>query len=426
MDQQKTLKNNNRRLGLDTPINSSVQMLAVLYLLIWSVSPPLAIDNIYRMLALGAAGIWFVLSMLEGLKLEKIHIYAIGFLLAVMLISVFDNQGNLSALTKPISTYMLVIAFIMNYAYKDRWNELHILVPVFLILTIVFNIITFRELLADPTLSRKIVRADEEIYPYMRRGVGGYALIYLQVFLFPLLFSWIRRAIRWNKIYMAIGLFWLISYILLILNAGYSIAIVTTISSLVVLFIYKRKSIIPALIITLLIIILLVWLIGNVDPFREALLGFFDGTKVANKITDIYNSLHGVEVADSIASRIDRYSASIQTAFHYPLIGSLWFEGSGGHSAILDTFAKYGFWGFWIFSKMFYCVPVGIKAESDTPKDIRIANAMLVSMLLVTLLDSLPYEMVFPVLIIAPLLFNDIKLWRQENEGTLDRQSSAA
>lgn len=427
MDQQNTLNQQKNRISvINRPILPVLQQMMMLYLVVWSISPPMDIDNIYRAIALVCAVGWFLLETARGLKLERIHLYALGFLLMVVLINIIQNQGNLSNIMKPIGYYMLVMAFIMNYAYQNRWDELHMLIPVFLIILIIFNIITFRELLLDPTLARKIVRADEEIYPYMRRGVGGYAMIYSQVFLFPVLLAWIKNAFKYHRVFFLIGVVWTVTYIFLILNAGYSIAIVTSIISLIILLFYKKKSVVPAVIISLLLIILLVVLIAYVDPFREALLSFFDGTKVARKVQDIYDSLHGKVVADSIQSRIDRYVASILTIFQYPIIGGLWFSGGGGHSAILDTFAQYGIWGGYMYVKMFYCVPVKIKKETESLKNLRIANAFLISLILVTLLDSLPYNMVFPVLIIAPILFLDIDKWRKQNEGSLDRQPAAA
>ena len=84
---------------------------------------------------------------------------------------------------------------------------------------IVFNIITFRELEIDPTLARRIVRADVEIYPFMRRGVGGFALEHMQVFVFPVLLAWIIKSFKNHKFYFFIGVIWVVSYVLLILNS---------------------------------------------------------------------------------------------------------------------------------------------------------------------------------------------------------------
>ena len=51
-----------------------IQKAAVLYLIIWTISPPLEIDMIYRLLALGAAGIWFIVALRRRLLVEKAHI----------------------------------------------------------------------------------------------------------------------------------------------------------------------------------------------------------------------------------------------------------------------------------------------------------------------------------------------------------------
>ena len=39
---------------------------AVLYLILWTISPPLGIDMIYRFLALGCVGIWAVITAGRG------------------------------------------------------------------------------------------------------------------------------------------------------------------------------------------------------------------------------------------------------------------------------------------------------------------------------------------------------------------------
>ena len=38
-----------------------IQKIAVLYLVVWTVSPPLQVDMIYRLIALACAGVWFIL-----------------------------------------------------------------------------------------------------------------------------------------------------------------------------------------------------------------------------------------------------------------------------------------------------------------------------------------------------------------------------
>lgn len=402
---------------------SFIQKILVLYVIVWTISPPLQIDMIFRIGALGAIGLWFILNLPQNVSFEKIHIYGIMFVLLIILVNLMESKGNFANLLKPINYYLIVIAFMMAHAYKDRWDELSSLIPVVLILLIVFNIKTFITVLEDPAVARMIVRSDESVYPYMRSGVGGYSLLYSQVCIFPVFVSWILSAFKKSKLKFSIGAGWLASYVLYLLNSGYTIALVTSIASLVILFFYRQRSVVMAVLITTIIVVSMVWLIGYNDGFRNALLNFFDGTTVAKKIRDIHSSITTTEAADSIMIRIERYSASIQTIFDYPLIGSLWWSSGGGHSALMDTLAKYGIFGIVVYIKIVFDLPLRIKKSPPTGKDTRIANALFISLLMILLLDTMPYNFVMLIVFVVPICYNDILNWRKTDENTLDSKS---
>lgn len=423
MDQQTTLNNKIRASRFSAV--TIAQNLMLLYLTVWSISPPLDVDAIFRVLALGCAVGWFLLDMVNGLRLDRMQMLALAFMLLVVAIALIEFRGDFSMLMKPILYYMLVLAYIINYSYRERFGQLRFFVPVFIVLVIIFNVLTIRALLTDGSLARKIIRADESIYPYMRQGVGGYTLIYTQVLAFPLMVTWVIRAFRSSVAHFVLGCVWLLTYVFLIMKAGYSIAVISTLISLFILFFYRKKSVIPAMLIAFALIVGIVLLIGYVDIFRLNLLKIFDGTTVAKKINDIYVSIHGESTAVSISARIVRYRSSIRVIFHYPFIGGLWMESGGGHSALMDCFAKYGIWGGMMFVCMFYCVPFQIKEKAHNDRDIQIANALLVSLILVSLLDAIPYEMMFPVILVLPVMFYDIQKWRNDYEGSLDRQPAA-
>ena len=106
-----------------------------------------------------------------------------------------------------------------------------------------------------------------------------------------------------------------------------------------------------------------------------------------------------------------------------PIIGSLWRPtAAGGHSAFLDTFAKYGLFGIYVFSKIVYSVPKYYNSKYDD-KFIRSAsNAVLITYLFVTVLDTFSYNFNCMVLIVASLLFEDIIKWSDlKNESIMDR-----
>lgn len=402
------------------PVSKFIQNCLVLYLIAWTISPPLQIDMIYRVLALGAAALWFILNMPYNVKLERIHILAIVFILLVVFVALIEGKGDLEAILRPINYYMLVLAFLMAYCYEDRWDELSALIPIVMILLIYFNFKTYQVIIDDPAVARLIVRNDSSIYHYMRQGVGGYGLLYPQVCVLPMFVSWTLSSFKKHKIKFAIGVLWIVSYTMYLLNSGYTIAVVVSIASLIILFFYKRKDVTLAIVIVSILLVLLVWLIGYVDGFRNALLNFFDGTTVAKKINDIYLSITTDETADSIMVRIEAYVDAINTILRYPLIGGLWWSGGGGHSAILDTFAKYGIFGGYIFLNMVFGFPTKLKKQSADARNYKLANAFLIAVLFITLLNSLPYNMVFLIIIVAHVCYNNISNWRNENENSLD------
>ena len=388
-----------------------IQKAAVLYLIIWTISPPLEIDMIYRLLALAAAAIWFLVALRRRLLVEKVHIYAVVYMFLVILIAYLE-KGSFDAIIRQIGIYILVICFIIHCFYKENgWHELSGIVPIVLILLLIYNWRTAEILLEDPTIARKLVRADESVYEYLRQGIGGYSLVYPQVCIFPAILAWILRAYCNNKIYFGIGCVWLYTYILCISRAGYSIAIFASIVGAIMLFFYRGRNIWTAFAIAAVIFMAVMGAILYVDGFREYLLQTFDGTAVANKINDLVATSETGAAEGSIYVRIDAYKDSVHSILEYPLVGSLWMASGGGHSAILDQFAKYGVWGGIIYTIMIFAVPNEYKRKYHHPKVWMISNAVMVSLLFVALLDSVTYSFMCMILIVLPLLYEDILRW---------------
>lgn len=390
-----------------------IQKAAILYLIIWTISPPLEIDMIYRILALGCVGVWFLVAFRRGLMVEKVLIYAVVYMFLVIVIA-YLQKGSLDAIMQNIAIYILVVCFLIYGFYKEgHWHELSGIVPLVLLLLLIYNWKTAEILLEDPTLARKLVRVDETVYQYLRQGIGGYSLVYPQVCIFPAILVWILRAFRQNKIYFGIGCVWLYTYILCISRAGYSIAIFATIVGAIMLFFYRGRNIWTAFIIAVVIFAAVMWAILYVDSFREYLLQTFDGTAVAKKINDLVATSESGVVEGSIYARMEAYKSSLNTILEYPLVGSLWMGSGGGHSAILDQFAKYGIWGGIIYTMMLFAVPNEYKRRYHHPNIWVISNAVMVSLLFVALLDSVSYSFVCMILLVLPLLYEDILRWEE-------------
>lgn len=389
-----------------------IQKIAVLYLIVWTISPPLQVDTIYRIIALACAvlwaGIWFIRE--NPVSLGKEQIGAIIFLIAVMIV-VYVEKYDFAALIKQIALIMLVICFMMTYFYDDKWDELSGLVPIVLVLLAIWNYNTVNVLIEDHTVARLLVRDDEATYEYLKQGIGGYSLIYPQVCICPLIFAWIFKAFKNNKLYFIIGVVWAYFYVRLLELAGYSIALFASVAGILLLILYRGKSAIVAFIVAVLIFVGIMASIMYITPFREWILETFDGMAVARKVNDLVSTADSGVTGDSIQLRINAYTNSLVDLIKYPIIGSLWRENGGGHSALLDITSKYGWLGGYAFSMMFYHVPFHYKHHYNDKFIISVANATLVTLMFVSSLDTFSYSFTLMVLIVASLIFEDIIKW---------------
>lgn len=392
-----------------------IQKIAVLYLIIWTISPPLQVDLIYRLIALACAVIWVALWFVREnpITLGKEQVAGLFFLIAVLVVAYFEKY-DFSALIKQIALIMLVICFMMTYFYDDKWDELSGIVPVILVLLTVWNFKTVDILIEDHTVARLLVRDDETTYQFLRQGIGGYSLIYPQVCVSPLIFAWTFKAFKNNKLFFALGVAWAYTFIRFLELAGYSIALFASAIGLILLIFYRGKRAAPAFIITILLFAGVMAAILYVAPFREWILETFDGTAVAKKVNDLVSTSTtdtGV-TGDSIQVRINAYSSSLSNMIRYPLIGSLWRASGGGHSALLDTTSKYGIIGGYALAMMFYHVPLHYKHKYGSNKFITItANATLITLMFVSITDSFTYSFSCMILIVSSLLFEDIIKW---------------
>lgn len=402
-----------------------IQKIAVLYLIAWTISPPLQVDTIYRLIALACAGIWVIIWFIREnpITLGKEQIGAIFFLIAVMVVVYFEKY-DFSALIKQIALIMLVICFMITYFYDDKWDELAGLVPIVLILLTIWNYKTFSILVEDHTIARLLVRDDETTYEYLRQGIGGYSLIYPQVCISPLMFAWTFKAFKNNKLFFVVGFAWAYTFARLLELAGYSIALFASVVGLIILLFYRGKNVIPAFIITILLFFIIMAAILYVEPFREWILETFDGTAVARKVNDLVSTSDTGVTGDSIQLRINAYSNSLADMIKYPIIGSLWRDSGGGHSAVLDTASKYGWLGGYALVMMFYHVPIHYKHQYSNNKFvISVANANLITLMFVSILDSFNYSFTCMILIVSSLLFEDIIKWSgaEKYESIMDR-----
>ncbi|MCR5783510.1 MAG: hypothetical protein K6G90_12355 [Clostridia bacterium] len=414
---------------LKVPVNKSaqtiIQIIAVIYLTVWSVAPPLQMDMIFRLAALGLAFLWFAIEFFSRFEFTRIQIFCAIFMVGVAIIAYVQNGAG--AVMGEIAVYMMVLSYFINIYSTDKWQNYRLVVPIAIGLLIFFNYRTASELSRDATIARLLVRDSEELYGYMKRGVGGYGLVYPQVLIAPVVYGWTLKSFVQNKLYFVLGVCWIVSFWALILNAGYSIAIISSAVSFIILLFYRRRGILPAFIITVALVVLIFVLLVYAEGFRNIVLRIFDGTKVVRKIEDLLSTAEG-ETADSFATRVTRYWVSIRSSLQYPIIGGILFGAStGGHSEILDTFSRYGLWGGVPTLIMIFHTPISFKVEYNSRTITAVANAHTIAIALVALFDPFVFQVYFPLLVLCPVMYSDILKWAGEkHEDPLDSQSGAA
>lgn len=391
-----------------------LQKLCIFYVTLWSIAPPLQIDMVFRLTALGSVFVWFAIEMSGSFEFTKFELAAIAY--AMEVIAVAYIRGGADIILKQIATYMFVLLLIVNRCYRDRWKELGNIHIVFILLFTVFNFITYSELIVNPEISRLLVRDTESLYPYYRKGVGGYNLIYPQICIAAVGFQWAASQFKKSKLKMCIGMVWIVSLFLLILEAGYSIAIVTFAISFIILMLYRKKNPIPAIAIALALFVLMLYAIMKSTALQNFLLEVFDGTAVTKKINDFVSSINDAEAEGSIQSRLIRYEKSFFGYLSSPITGTLTNYVSGGHSVILDAFAVYGLMGIVnlriIISEQFK----ELQKKTENKTIIRSVNAAMVAITFVCSLDSATYQFAAPIMIIIPLFLRDIETDDEKEE----------
>ena len=394
--------------------NTIVPSLCALYICVWSVFPAIQLGNLFRLAALGSAVIWFFfINSKRNYLMDRKDVLMALFVIFVVLESVIGTMG-VGGIMSHIATFTLFIGYYMAKHYEKSESPLTFISVAVIAVLIFSNFKTFYALATDEHVTRAIVRNDEDTYSYIRQGVGGYGLIYPQVCIAPLFISWTLSAFKKNKIFFAMGVAWFISYVLMVFNSGYTIAVVVTVIGIILVLAKNQRSAIYSALIAVLVVVAIYFLILHSSGFKNYLLELFNGTTITTKINDIYNSYWFHTEADSVEVRLDAYTASLRGMLTYPILGGFWNSIGGGHSAILDTISKYGWFGGYAFITMIFYSPTAMKKSGDGVTIRKISNATIVTTFIIAILNTFPYQITLAVTLISLALFKDVKKWREQ------------
>lgn len=323
----------------------------LIVLLLFLLLPALSISPEYRISALVATGIFYAFVIYDELitlkGFDRLFLLTLVFLIYSNLVGSVLRENYITQFVQ-LSIFLLCI-HISWYILIRRPNNLSILIISILSLNLITLVLTYIELGQTPEVARLLSNSNEISNEIISRGIGGYGLVYSNVLMFPVLViglkSWFTKQTRLKFVWITriLLLLNMVTISLLIMKAGYTIAVLLLIIQAVFLLLFRRAS--PRFYLTGMIIMgIVVTLFMLMQEYQEEIKGLVEGTFYEQKVNDILATLHNESSEGSVGGRTERYVFSLEAFVKSPLFGKLIPNNAfiGGHSTILDTFGRFG------------------------------------------------------------------------------------
>lgn len=346
---------------------TNIQNYAIAYVSLWATAPVLAYGTTYRALAVVSVLLWAALELVRKGSIfsrPTLPVVLIGVYIAYSLLVEYATDRDYTSL---FQTYILLFLILVFESRKSRLDSLR---PIFWLVVLTLPIWLYRTYVGideiDSNLARVIVRSSVSAEEFAGQGLGGYGLVYSMVLLIPMLITMVLRRHEFDfrvwkfslgitrpilvgilalNILLGMGLIW---------RAGYTIAAVLMLLSVIITFVVRRQSTGHLLLVGSMSLIIFAVLLINLPTLLQQLTPLVKGTAYEPKVADMILSLDLDAARGTVESRSAKYATSIETFLDNPIIGSLSSEGIGGHSAILDRLGRYGVVFGGIFSYLYF------------------------------------------------------------------------
>lgn len=286
--------------------------------------------------------------------------------LAVLLIGKQDFLINLFPIIIPLIILNVLIYFSTNpsiimWVYSLLLNILAIVIGIYVIQsydTKLLKILTYFILVIhaitalttivglneNPDAARYLAtvadsnEADAVKYGFM--NIGGFEFVYSVALIYPAIIYGFKR----KKIHVSIVIIYAVIDFILVINTGYTIALLLFIASTVFVFFRNNltvKNVVIIFVITLLVSLLVFPLFSYL---LNALADVIGNETIAERLRDLAGGREGLEASED--NRLALYMMSLTSFITHPLFGGMFNSVSiGGHSEILDKIAQYGIFG---------------------------------------------------------------------------------
>ncbi len=396
-------------------VSDVIQMLCLAYLVAWAISPPLAIGDVYRALALVSAALW---AAIELLRPDNIFFKPSGTVLLVFVYlfytvcieMIVPDQANIA---RQYQSWIMLMFLLIHESYRRRgiWR----MRPLFWIALLLFPIWLYTTLRGYTTFgsnaSRLVTRASAQSQELQDAGIGGFGLIYSVMVSIPILAYFViaPSRVNWDAIAGSAakrGAAWLLIFlnlalsIIVVFNAGYMIAVLITLVSLGLVSTIRSRS--PWSIAVLVVASLSVFTIAAyaLEPLADFAVAETQGTLLAPKARDFRASLEESKSVGTVKGRSERYTRSMQLFIENPVIGTLSIDDVGKHSAILDRFAEYGIIFGSIFAYLLFSLPLRVLRHSA--RNFGVALSVVFVVILFSMLNNVFASFGFMVFVFYP------------------------
>ena len=213
-----------------------------------------------------------------------------------------------------------------------------------LLLYAVTAITTIIGLQSNPDAARYLAtvadanEADAIMYGFM--NIGGYSFVYSVALIYPAIIYGYKR----KKIHVVFLIIYALLDFFLIINSGYTIALLLFIMSTVFIFLKKNlqsKNVVIIFVVGLIAILLFFSLVSD---GLNSLADIIDNEIISARLRDLAGGRVGLEASED--NRLELYLKSLNSFITHPILGGMFNSvPKGGHSFILDTLAQYGIFG---------------------------------------------------------------------------------
>lgn len=377
----------------------TLSQLAMLYIVVWCISPPLSYGTIYRLIMFGAIGFLILKYILSyGFKVKKNYFLFASVVIYIIGLSIVMNDS----ITNRLSVIILFLILFCSESFmgiRGNPEEYFWIVIVTFVLCIIWNVCSLQGIAETPNVMRLLAKNSAVSEAYAMKGIGGFGYLYTVLLLLPIAIDCALKK-KMNKIWRLIAVTFIVTTYILIFNAQYFLAIILSLFLLCVYGVMRLKNAWMKGIGMFVLMIIFIQVYLNADKVLLYLMEITDLRSIDLKLESIYDILvngDGVENSE-FSVRFERYMESFKCALSHPFVGGKVYALTGNHSHILDFFAQYGFIIGAIYLKCLF-----------SPFDFFYGNKQAVSItcrltfLIMLMLNTLAFSFSIAVYIILPL-----------------------